>query len=176
MTDPNDNLGARDQRAFGRWLVVAARPYVAWVLVALGALSLFGSWYDVSGQSVTAKQLPYLASGGLGGIGLLVIAAGLLAGGNTATHNRQLERMQRKVDDLYALLVLDPTATAEPAAPTTAAGTGLVALPTGTTYHRAGCRLVAGKPNVAAVDAATISARSLTPCRVCDPPTADVAG
>jgi hypothetical protein len=169
MTDPDDSRGARDQRAFWRWLVVAGRPYVAWVLVVLGALSLFGCWYDVSGQSLTAKQLPYFASSGLGGIGLLVVAAGLLAGANSTAQGRQLEQMQRKVDDLYALLVVDPATTTQPTA-----AAGLVALASGTTYHRGDCALVAGKSDVAPVDAAAITARSLTPCPVCDPP-ADIA-
>jgi hypothetical protein len=182
MTSQHETRPHRDEQAFRRWLVGAARPYLIGVLIALGALSLFLCWFGVSGQSVTAKQLPYLASGGLTGIALFVLAAGLLAAGDGHQQAARIEQMQRKVDDLYALLVEadDPTDADLPATTTrpasaAAPATGFVALPTGTSYHRPGCALIAGKANVVAVDAGAIKARSLTPCRVCDP-AADTTG
>jgi hypothetical protein len=44
-----------------------------------------------------------------------------------------------------------------------------LALPAGSSYHRPGCTLVAGKSEAEPVDAATATARGLRPCRVCDP-------
>ena len=159
-----------DRREFWHWVWTAVRPVVGWVLAALGALALFLGWYGVSGEALTSKQLPYLVSGGLTGIALVVVASAFLA---TEDIRRQLSRvddLQRKVDDLYALFVEDLVAPA-PISPPVASGTtdAVVALPAGTSYHRADCTLVAGKAEAAVVDARTIRARTLRPCRVCDP-------
>jgi hypothetical protein len=164
-----------DRRLFWRWVWSAVRPVLGWVLAGLGALALLLGWYGVSGQALTAKQLPYLVSGGLTGIGLLVIAAVFLA---TEDVRRQLDRLgevERKVDALYALFAADISdaasteATAAAAVVSRPATDALVALPAGTSYHRAGCALVANKANAQPVDAATVTERGLTPCRICDP-------
>lgn len=165
-----------DRRLFWRWVWSAVRPVLGWVLAAAGAIALFVGWFGVSGESLTAKQLPYLVSAGLAGIALFIMAGVFLA---TDDVRRQFERigdLERKVDDLYALFVADiaaahtaPTAVMPRAAVPASDAGGPVALPTGSSYHRAGCGLVAGKPDATAVSAAEISRRKLRPCRVCDP-------
>jgi hypothetical protein len=130
-------------------------------------------WYGVSGEALTAKQLPYLVSGGLTGVGLLVLAAAFLATDDVRRQLDRLSEVERKVDDLYALFaadVADPSVTAS-ARTTTVPETGdLVALPGGTSFHRRDCGLVAGKADVQAVDAAAVAQRGLRPCRICEPP------
>ncbi|HET7310296.1 MAG TPA: hypothetical protein VFJ17_03130 [Mycobacteriales bacterium] len=165
-----------DRQLFWRWVWGAVRPVVGWVLAALGGLALLLGWYGVSGQALTAKQLPYLVSGGLTGIGLLVLAAVFLA---TEDVRRQLDRLgevERKVDALYGLFaadLADPTTAVtpalQPAALSTQPAIAPLALPTGSSYHRPGCALVTGKADAEPVDAATATARGLRPCRVCDP-------
>jgi hypothetical protein len=178
----NDAPSGADRPAFRRWLLGTARPYVAWVLIALGALAIFLGWYGVSGQSLTAKQLPYLVSGGLTGIALIVVAAALLVTDGVRREVGRLADIERKVDDLYALLVLDaPPAEAPPAdtSPTDAPAGGetseVVALPTGASYHRPGCALIAGKPAAVPVDERAIESRGLRPCAVCEPVSGAVA-
>ena len=164
------------RREFWLWVWSAVRPVLGWVLAGAGALALFIGWFGVSGQSLTAKQLPYLVSAGLSGIALFIMAGVFLA---TDDVRRQFERigdLERKVDDLYALFVADiaathraPTAVLPRDAVPASDAAGLVALPTGSSYHRAGCGLVAGKADATGVSAAEISRRTLRPCRVCDP-------
>ncbi|HMA46790.1 MAG TPA: hypothetical protein VKP11_06280, partial [Frankiaceae bacterium] len=43
-----------------------------------------------------------------------------------------------------------------------------LAVPTGRTFHRPDCRLLAGKPTQR-VGPAEVAERKLTPCRLCDP-------
>jgi hypothetical protein len=169
MTTRDEALPPPDRRLFWRWVAITARPFVGWVLVALGALALFLGWYGVSGQSLTAKQLPYLISGGLTGIALVVIGAVFLAADHLRRQVGRLDGIERKVDDLYALLVLEPPpiAATEPVRAVDPAG--FVALPSGSTFHRPTCALVRGKPDVVAVDDQAIADRSLEPCPVCDP-------
>jgi hypothetical protein len=178
MTTRDDALAPPDRRLFWRWVGESARPYVGWVLVALGAIAIFFGWYGVSGQSLTAKQLPYLVSGGLSGIALVVIGAVFLAADHLRRQVGRLDGIERKVDDLYALLVLEPTPVAVGAdeVATDLGTAGFVALPTGSTYHRPTCALVAGKPDVRTVDAAAIASDHLEPCPVCDPGPASPRG
>ena len=158
------------RREFWLWVWSAVRPILGWLLAALGALALFLGWYGVSGEALTAKQLPYLVSGGLTGIALVIIAGVVLA---TEDIRRQLSRvddLERKLDDLYGLFVEDlaaPTATG--ATPRTTAAR-VVALPAGSSFHSPQCALVTGKSEAVAVDDKAIRARKLKPCRVCDPP------
>lgn len=166
-----------DRQLFWRWVWSAVRPVLGWVLAALGGLALLLGWYGVSGEALTAKQLPYLVSGGLTGIGLLVLAAVFLA---TEDVRRQLDRLgevERKVDALYGLFAADIAETA--AAPTVEMRTAAtqpgddkgvaLALPSGSSYHRPDCTLVAGKPGAERVDGPAAAARGLRACRVCDP-------
>jgi len=170
---PNDS--PPDRQAFWRWVSQVARPYIGWTLLVLGAVAIFLGWYGVSGQSLTAKQLPYLASGGLTGIGLIVIAAMFLVTDDFRRQVGRLGQLERKIDELYSLLVVDPpVATPDVAeqpleSPAPIADTAVVALATGSSYHRPSCSLVAGKANAVKVDAGAIKARSLKPCQVCDP-------
>jgi len=159
------DLPARRQVWVWGWSL--ARPYLGWVLALLGGVALFLGWYGVSGEALTAKQIPYLVSGGLTGIGLVILASVFLA---TEDVRRQLARvaeLERKVDDLYGLFVQELGS-----APAGDLADGaVVALPAGSSYHRPGCSLVAGKADAAAVTAREVKRRSLRPCRVCEPPT-----
>lgn len=138
------------------------RPALGWLLALLGALALFLGWYGVSGTAVPAKQLPYLVSGGLTGVALVVLAAALFAADDVRRRFAHLERVERKVDELYALL------TEEDTGPTTD-GT-YVAVDGGTSFHVAGCRLVLGKPTARELSRRDVVTSGLAPCRVCDPP------
>ena len=168
-----DPAAAQHRREVWTWVWSTVRPVVGWVLAALGALALFLGWYGVSGESLTAKQLPYLVSGGLTGIALVVVASAFLATEDVRRQLSQVDDLRRKVDDLYALFVEDlaaPVVDPDPAAsalPTDA----VMALPVGTSYHRTTCNLVTGKSEAVTVDARAIRARKLRPCRICNPPT-----
>jgi len=161
-----------DRREFWLWVWSSVRPVFGWALAALGALALFLGWYGVSGEALTAKQLPYLVSGGLTGIALVIIAGVFLATEDIRRQLSRVDELERKIDDLYGLFVEDlsaPARTATATSPAAAQGT-FVALPAGNSYHQAACALVSGKADVAPVDAKAIRARKLRPCRVCDPP------
>lgn len=171
-----------DRALFWKWVWSAVRPVLGWVLAAAGAIALFIGWFGVSGESLTAKQLPYLVSAGLSGIALFIMAGVFLATDDVRRQFDRLGELERKVDDLYSLFVADIAATqpkprrpAEVREPAATAPDALVALPTGTSYHRADCALVAGKDQAAPVTSNDISRRGLRSCRVCEPaaPTRD---
>lgn len=136
------------------------RPLVGWLLALAGAIALFLGWYGVSGTAIPAKQVPYLVSGGLTGVALIVVAAAAFATDDVRRQLQGLEAVERRVAELYALLTEEPAAV-EPA--------GQVALPSGTTFHRVDCRLVRDRPDAVPVPALVVVERGLQPCRLCDP-------
>ena len=106
-----------------------ARPQLAalvrragWLTAGLGVILLVLGWYGVSGQSVVAEQVPYLASASIPGaalvIGGLVLAAAERARGRVGTGAGALdEATARRIAELHALLVEpDPGPASEPAA------------------------------------------------------------
>ena len=171
-----ERLDLPDRSLFWKWVWSAVRPVLGWVLAALGALALFLGWYGVSGQALTSKQIPYLVSGGLTGIALIVMAGVFLATEDIRRQLSRLDRVERQMSELYALFVDD---LADPSTVLTLAAAGspdravdaesLIALPSGTSYHRPSCALVTGKDSAARVDEAQIRERELRACRVCDP-------
>jgi hypothetical protein len=164
---------APQRREFWVWVWSAIRPVFGWVLAALGALALFLGWYGVSGQALTAKQLPYLVSGGLTGIALVIIAGVVLATEDIRHQLSRVDDLERNLDDLYGLFVEElatPSGRGAAIDPVPTAAGILVALPAGSSYHRPDCALVSGKSDAVAVAARAIRARKLRPCRVCDPP------
>jgi hypothetical protein len=144
------------------------RQLLGWCLAAAGAVALFVGWWGVSGTAVTAKQIPYVVSGGLTGVSLLVLAAACFASDDVRRSLDRVADLEVQVQTLYRLLT-----EAEDAAP--AADGELRALAGGSSYHRPGCRLVAGKAGAQVVTPAAASDRGLTPCRLCDPPGLRVA-
>lgn len=173
MSAQPEPLALPDRRVFWRWVWESVKPFVGWVLAAAGIIALFLGWWGVSGQSLTSKQLPYLASGGLAGVALVVLAAAFFASSDIRRQLVRLDEIERKVDELYDLLVDTAAPEAEPATASRRRDDArtLLALPTGSSYHRPDCALVTGKSSATPVDAAQIRSRSLAACRVCSPPT-----
>ena len=166
MSQPSPPPAAPARREFWAWVATSARPYVGWALAAAGAVALFVGWFGISGESLTAKQLPYLVSAGLTGIALFILAGVFLATDDVRRQFTRIAELERKVDDLYSLFVTELSG--QQALPPQPRG-AILALPSGSSYHRADCALVAGKDDATAVTADDVAARGLRPCRVCDP-------
>jgi hypothetical protein len=160
-----------------------------WSGVALGvagAVLLFLGWWGVSGESLIALQLPYLASASIPGAALLITGGVLIASEPARRSAHDSERMIARLYDLLTEAPLEvPLDSQSPPGPArhTAVDdaakddgpavdehdTQLVALSGGTRYHRRGCALVEGKPGVMSVDSVTIRSRALQPCPICTP-------
>lgn len=167
-----------DGKLFWRWAARSTRPYVGWVLMALGAVAIALGWYGVSGESLVAKQLPFLISGGITGMVLVAVGAFFLGTEDLRRQLARLDTVERQVAELHAVL-LSRVDTADGDRPDDGSsgrsrgrvdrGEPLVALGSGSSYHRPGCQMVAGKRDVEAVTPRTISRRALRPCSLCDP-------
>ena len=75
----------------GKWLRLQWDRVLAWVFVAVGAIALIAGWVGVSGSAYAAGQLPYLISGGIGGIFLLGVGATLWLSADLRDEWRKLD-------------------------------------------------------------------------------------
>jgi hypothetical protein len=79
------------------WLRLQWDRAAAWTCVLAGAVELLWGWVGVSGTPFTAKQLPYIASCGLGGIFLLGTGAMLWLSADLRDEWRKLDRIEAAI-------------------------------------------------------------------------------
>lgn len=182
MTEPDAFADARRTRLRDR--VSAAdqlMTVVAAVLLPLGLVTILLGWYGASHTPYLFEQVPYLVSGGLLGLGLVLVGGFVLFGSWIARTARE----QGSRDDELLLAVRELREemaqlrrSAAEAVPAQArgrrragsngrAGTGLVATARGSMLHRPECAIVTGRDDVHPVD--DVEADGLQPCRLCDP-------
>ena len=77
-------------------------PRLPLALVAgvVGAIALLIGYWGVSDTLDPAKQLPYLISGGVGGLFLLGVAAALLFSADLGATRADIAELRRSVEDL----------------------------------------------------------------------------
>ena len=80
MTSTTDVMsGGRERVKLWRWQVPPQGGLYLAVALAVVGFALIGlTWWKVSAYTNTAQQLPYFVSGGLTGLGLVVLGAAML--------------------------------------------------------------------------------------------------
>ncbi len=158
-----------------RWVGEAVRPWLGWILIAAAALLMLMGYLGVSRESLPAKQIPYLVSGGIGGILLAVIGAYFLGTQEMRNDSGRLDRLERMVEELHAALLTradappltngsSPTASPADAAP----ARKVLVVEGGQLFHRADCALIVGKDTSESTPSAA-KRRGLKPCPACAP-------
>lgn len=99
-----------DPQVFWRWIGNALRPWVGWILIAAGALCMLIGYLGVSREVLPAKQIPYLVSGGIGGIFLAVLGAYFLGTQQMRNDSGRLDRLEEMVEELHGALLTRPDA------------------------------------------------------------------
>lgn len=140
------------------------------VLAGLGLLAIGAGINGAAGQLTVLAQVPYLISGGLLGLALVVLGAAMLVV-QGAREDRVL--LEGKLDLLAEAFLEGQGRQARADAPRDLSG--LVVAGTAS-YHVPGCRLVDGREATSYLTPAEASAQQLKACRVCQPDsaTADV--
>ena len=139
--------------------------YVGGLLMPLGVLLIVLGWVGASRTPFGFEQTPYLISGGVLGLAL-VISGGFVYFGYWQTV-RIRESRQQSLDLTAAVARLETLlSTVGTAAGTAVAGAAYVATPSGSIFHRPDCTVVAGRDDLVRVDPATTK---LDACRICSP-------
>jgi hypothetical protein len=132
------------------------------ILAAIGLVAIGVGWNGAAGQTTVLGQLPFILSGGMIGISLVILGAAMLV---VQGAREDRARLEAKLDQLADALHAGGGRSAEPA-PQDASG--LVIAGTAS-YHVPGCRLVDGREETSYLTPVEAQANDLKPCRVCQP-------
>ena len=80
-----------------RWIRIQWDRVLAVTLVIAGALALIIGWTGISDEVFAARQLPYLLSGGIGGLFLLGAGATLWLSADMRDEWHQLRRIEARM-------------------------------------------------------------------------------
>ncbi len=113
--------GTGNPRPTSRLVVDVVRALRGWVVAAAGGVLLLGCYLGVSKETDVALQLPYVVSGGFGGLALVLIGSALLVADRFEAAQAAQARTVGQVDDLHSLIIAAATTGAEAGggAPTT---------------------------------------------------------
>jgi hypothetical protein len=146
-----------------------------------GFVLIFLGWNGTASNDTETAQIPYIVSGGIAGLGLVVVGAALIV-----AHSLRTDRVELRaaIEDLRAAIERGAVAPAAAvgAAAVEAGGAGgegageaATVLAGADSYHRPACAVVAGQQEAVAMSRADAEAAGLSPCRVCQPDNAAVA-
>ena len=160
-----------DPRLLWRWFGKATRPWVGWVFIGIGALLVLLGYLGVSRESIVEKQIPFLVSGGIGGVLLCVVGAYFLGTEELRKDSGRLDRLETMVQDLHDALLVQRDDAPKPVVVDTGSNghaPELIAVVGGETFHRSDCVMAGGK-EVESVTAGSAASRGLQPCPLCEP-------
>jgi hypothetical protein len=81
-------------------------------LVLVGVVALVVGWFGVSGTGLAAEQIPYLVSGGLGGVVLIVIGCTAWVSADLQDEWRRLDAIEEQLEQLASVNDVDARDTA----------------------------------------------------------------
>ncbi|MCU1692518.1 MAG: hypothetical protein JWM64_1609 [Frankiales bacterium] len=141
------------------------------VLAGVGIVAVAVGWNGAASQTSVVAQVPYLLSGGLIGLSLVVLGAAMMV---VTAAREDRARLEAKLDELVEALAAGSAARPEASSPRDLAGLVVAGR---SSYHLPGCRLVDGREQTGHLTPAEARGRALKACRVCSPDAAltDVA-
>lgn len=112
MTSANDHIDRlRDRENPGdllrRYLEAAGVQVIGVGLCVVGFLVLIYGWYKISNEAIVSLQIPYLVSGGIGGVLLMGFGGVLILTHNMRLDNRRLETLEETIAELRDALLVE---------------------------------------------------------------------
>jgi hypothetical protein len=131
------------------------------LVVGVGLLLIGIAYNSVASQTTLLGQMPYVVSGGLVGLSLVILGAAVLVVSSAREDRAMLEQ---KLDQLIDAMAGAGVGTA----PLPSDASGLVVAGTAS-FHVPGCRLVDGREETALLTPDEAERQGLKACRVCQP-------
>lgn len=147
-----------------RWDKLGGLLGILYCLV--GALLIFLGWNGAASHDRVSAQIPYVVSGGIAGLALIVLGSALIV---AQSHRGDRAALQATLEDLREALGRVAAAEEVVAVAYGAGADAGVVLAGPSSYHRPDCRLVEGQTGLTPMDAATAREQDLEPCRICTP-------
>ena len=91
----------------GKWIRLAGDRAAAVAMLGLGVIVIVAGWIGVSGEAYPAKQLPFIISGGIGGMCLLGLGALFWLSSDLRDEWTALDRIQEALSDLAGTSLVD---------------------------------------------------------------------
>ena len=133
-------------------------------LCLVGFLAIFFGWNGAASTNYVPAQFPYLISGGVAGLAIVVIGAAMILVQN---HRADRARLEAALARLTA--AVERQAAAAPGA-VGAGGLGGYVVAGTTSYHQLDCSLPEAREEAHVVPLEDVRASGLVACRVCRPP------
>jgi hypothetical protein len=143
-----------------RWNTLGGKLGLLFCIAGLGVI--WSGWNGAASYNDIRKQFPYLVSGGIGGLALVVIGAALMVIQSQRADRVQLEANLVELRNILERMTGVPTTNGAEAS-----GTGLVVAGPNA-YHRPSCKLVTGR-DLREMTVEQAEAASLEACRTCAP-------
>jgi len=153
-----------------QWAKLGGVLGIAYCIAGFGVLFL--GWNGAASSDRVEEQLPYVISGGMAGLALVVIGAALIV--TDSLRNDRVE-MKDALDELRRTIAATGSAAPSSGAATGAAtvssggGVGAEVVAGAQSYHLPTCSIVAGQPTATRMAVGDAIALGLEPCRVCGP-------
>ena len=167
-TGPKRRFRPQELDLRNTWQVIAGA-----ILLPLGIAVIILGWHGAAYGNVDQKQIPYLISGGILGLGIMLVGCFFYWGhwlyriyDQADLHHQEQMREQREF--MRALLEAGHQPRAGGGFASATNGSGFVATPTGSNFHTAGCPIIATRAG-SLRPVSEEEASGMRPCRVCEP-------
>lgn len=147
--------------------------YLGVVALVLGAIALIAGYNGAATNPIVEAQIPYVISGGLAGLALIVIGGISVAASVILRVTGEIRNELHATRDAFtqANRVASSVAAAirPESIPASASNGSVLVSSGGSSYHRSDCRLVERAESVEKVPRADATSQGLHPCRICNP-------
>jgi len=140
-----------------------ARLVGATALLVIGIVFVMLGWYGAASTNILTEQIPYLISGGLLGLGLIIVSGFLAASSMVEARTDQMRK------DLLRAMEVMPSSAAPSNGRARSATPTVFVLKAGHSYHSAGCPIIEGKENVSELSVREAIGKGLDMCKLCGP-------
>jgi hypothetical protein len=141
-----------------------ATTYMGLGMIGVGFLFIFLAWNGAAEVDTPQQQIPYVISGGLTGLGLIVLGAAVLllqdARKAWATQQERLEELRHTLERLVGGLG---------AAAYGSGSNGEIVVAGTSSFHDPSCHLAQGREEAERIPRPEAEERGLKACRICKP-------